>query len=298
MSFHPSQKFLAVLALLEVASFWGLCWIGYRQLHSYGMSGMGAAVATSVVSLILAFVWARRSLADGLWRKYSPLMICGLMLASAVSSLGFTWGMVHGEVMRVMLLFYLMPMWSVIAARVFLNEHPNWAGWLGVGMGLCGAALMLYDPVLGAPWPTSPAEWAGLAAGMGSTTLNILIKKTPDMRRDSRAFFLALGGVILGLAWLPFETGPHLPHSDSIWVAVAIAVLIGALWLLTNSAYQFGMSHLTTHQAVVIFPFELVVGALSSAWLAGEVLTINGWIGGASIVSAGAVSAWFSADKT
>ena len=53
-----SKKSLAIIALLEVSLFWGLCWVGYRQLHEFGMSGMAAGVSTRL--------W-RRSL-RGCWR--------------------------------------------------------------------------------------------------------------------------------------------------------------------------------------------------------------------------------------
>lgn len=293
VSFLP-KKSLAVVALLEVASFWGLCWVGYRQLHEFGMSGMAAGVSTSIVAALVAGVIAWRALREGSWRSVSRPVLILLMASSAISALGFTWGMVHGEVMRVMLLFYLMPVWTVILARLILKEKANWAGWLGVGLGLLGAALMLYDPKLGAPWPASPAEWSGLAAGMGSGVLNILVKQTPHMRSDVRAFFLSLGGVILGLLWLPFENGPHLPRLDSVWWAAAVMGVMGCLLLFTNRMYQFGVRHLTSHQVVVILPFELVVGALSSWWIAGEVLSERAWVGGLLILSAGVVSAWWS----
>ena len=289
-----SKKSLAIMALLEVSLFWGLCWVGYRQLHAFGMSGMAAGVSTSIVAAIVAGCVAWRALREGGWRGVSLPILFLLMASSAISALGFTWGMVHGEVMRVMLLFYLMPVWTVILAHLILKEKANWAGWLGVGLGLLGAALMLYDPALGAPWPASPAEWAGLAAGMGSGVLNVLVKKTPDMRSDARAFFLSVGGVILGLLWLPFEAGPHLPRVDNMWWAVVVMLVMGCLLLFTNRMYQYGVRHLTSHQVVVILPFELVVGAMSSWLIADEVLSVRAWIGGVLILSAGVVSAWWS----
>jgi drug/metabolite transporter (DMT)-like permease len=287
------KQTLARWALIEVAVFWGLSWFGYRGLHQMGMSGMSAGVASSIAAAVFAFILGYQSLRTGSWRAV-PLSLLFLMMAgSAISSLGFTWGVVHGEVMRVMLLFYLMPVWSSIMAHFILKERTNWAGWLGVSVGLIGAALMLYDPELGSPFPKSSAEWAGLVAGLGSAVLNISVRKTPQMAQDSRAFFLSLGGVILGLAWLPFEEGPHLPRVEVFGWAVLLVLLMGGLLLFTNRMYQFGMRYLSTHQAVVIFPFELVVGAVSSWLLANEVMTLRAWLGGLLIIGAGLISSWW-----
>jgi len=53
------------------------------------------------------------------------------------------------------------------------------------------------------------------------------------------------------------------------------------------------MRYLSTHQAVVIFPFELVVGAVSSWLLANEVMTLRAWLGGLLIMGAGLISSWW-----
>jgi hypothetical protein len=97
----------------------------------------------------------------------------------------------------------------------------------------------------------------------------------------------------LGLAWLPFENGPHLPRIEMAGWAIGLIFVMGGLLLLTNRLYQFGMVNLNTHQAVVILPFELVVGAVSSWLLAGEVMSLTAWLGGSLIIAAGLVSSWW-----
>ncbi|MDP2784248.1 MAG: EamA family transporter, partial [Sulfurimicrobium sp.] len=49
---------------------------------------------------------------------------------------------------------------------------------------------------------------------------------------------------------------------------------------------QYGLSHTPANQAIVIFLFELVVAAISSYFLAGELMTMQEWLGGAMIVAA------------
>jgi drug/metabolite transporter (DMT)-like permease len=132
-----------------------------------------------------------------------------------------------------------------------------------------------------------------LAAGFGSAVLNVCVKKTAGMAENVRAFLQIFGAVLLGLVWLPFEAGSALPRADSAGAALLVVLFMGAALLMTNRLYQFGVSNLTMHQAVVIFPFELVVGALSSWLLKGEVLNMQTWVGGGLILGASMVSSWW-----
>ena len=60
-----------------------------------------------------------------------------------------------GDVVRVVLLFYLMPLWTVLLARVVLGERLTRAAALRVALGAAGAAIVL--------WPA--ASRAGRRAG-------------------------------------------------------------------------------------------------------------------------------------
>jgi drug/metabolite transporter (DMT)-like permease len=55
-------------------------------------------------------------------------------------------------------------------------------------------------------------------------------------------------------------------------------------------ALQYGLSRIPANRAIVILLFELVVAAIASYWLAGEILRPQDWIGGALIVAASLAS--------
>jgi drug/metabolite transporter (DMT)-like permease len=59
------------------------------------------------------------------------------------------------------------------------------------------------------------------------------------------------------------------------------------------SATQYGISRMPLQRSSVLLLFELVVGAVSAAWLAGEALSLAELTGGACIVLAGLVVVWF-----
>jgi drug/metabolite transporter (DMT)-like permease len=286
------QTTIARLALLYVAIFWGMSWLAFRHLYDWGMSGMGVGIAISIAATFFAFLLARTHLRTELASISKPALIL-MSVSAAFSNLGFTWGMVHGEVMRVMLLFYLMPVWTGLMATLIFRERTNWAGWLGIALGLLGAMVMLYDPTKGLPLPSNAAEWSGLGAGFASALLNVQVRHVSKMRSEVQAFVYGFGAIVVGGVWLQFESGPHLPRSDAWLPALAVIVLTGALLMLSYRLYQFGLKHLTSHQAVVIFPFELVVGAVSSALIAHEMMSARAWVGGFLIALASFVSSWW-----
>ena len=50
------------------------------------------------------------------------------------------------------------------------------------------------------------------------------------------------------------------------------------------------VTHMPVQRSAVIMLFELVVGAASAWWLAGEVVTLREWIGGMLILSAALIA--------
>jgi drug/metabolite transporter (DMT)-like permease len=74
-----------------------------------------------------------------------------------------------------------------------------------------------------------------------------------------------------------------------------VALGIGG-FLLSTLAVVYGVTHMPIQRSAVIMLFELIVGAATAWWLAGEVVTLQEWIGGALILGA-AMIAIFQEEK-
>jgi drug/metabolite transporter (DMT)-like permease len=57
-----------------------------------------------------------------------------------------------------------------------------------------------------------------------------------------------------------------------------------------NPVVQYGLSYTSANRAIVIFMFELVVGAVSAYWLADEAVTLREALGGVMIITASLLS--------
>ena len=286
-----TKNTVALVSLLAGATIWGLIWHPYRTLEGMAVSPALGATLTYFVAFLLGLGLFRRQLAG--FRPGWMLAMIGLVAGGC--NLGYVLATVHGEVMRVLLLFYLAPLWTVLLARLLLGEKVSLPGAAVIGLSLAGAVIMLWQPSLGLPLPENGAEWLGLAAGFLFAFANVLIRKAQELSIEVKSMAVFAGVVVVGLAVLPFEPGAVTLPPMAGWLLVA---LIGLVLLATNLFVQYGLTHTPANRAIVIFLFELVVAALSSWLLAGEAMTLKEWLGGAMIVAASLFSGKLAAHET
>lgn len=276
----PAKKnTVALVSLLAGATVWGLIWHPYRVLEGMSVSAVMGATLTYLVAFLLGLPLFRRHLAE----LRPSWMLASIALVAGGCNLGYVLATVHGEVMRVLLMFYLAPLWTVLLARLLLKEKVSRHGTAVIALSLAGAGVMLWQPSLGWPLPGNGAEWLGVAAGFLFALANVLIRKAHDLSIEIKSMAVFAGVVTVGLVIMPFEPGPVLLPPLAGWWLVGV---IGLVLLATNFFVQFGLTHTPANRAIVIFLFELVVAALASWFLAGEVMTLKEWIGGAMIVTA------------
>jgi drug/metabolite transporter (DMT)-like permease len=276
----PAKKnTVALVSLLAGATIWGLIWHPYRVLEGMSVSAALAATLTYFVALLLGFPLFRRQLAG--FRPNWMLVLIALVAGGC--NLGYVLATVHGEVMRVLLLFYLAPLWTVLLARLLLGEKVSLAGTAVILLSLAGAIVMLWQPSLGMPLPEKGAEWLGLAAGFLFAFANVLIRKAHELPIELKSMAVFAGVVVVGGLVLPFEPAPLAVPPAEGWLLLG---LIGLVLLATNLFVQYGLTHTPANRAIVIFLFELVVAAISAWLLAGETMSPQEWVGGAMIVAA------------
>ncbi|MCX4162094.1 MULTISPECIES: DMT family transporter [Paraburkholderia] len=281
-----------VLAIMLGASVWGMIWYPLRMLAALGVSGTVASASTSAAACLCVLLLRPRAIATLRWHWLIPT----LGLTAGITNLGFVWGTIHGEVMRVLLLFYLTPAWTALFAHFILRERLTWAGAGLAALSLAGAMLMLWSPRLGMPMPGNLAEWAGLAAGMGFAMSNVLIVKTsrvlPDMKAEMRTATIFGGAAIFSSCASFFEAMPTPPAGTHLVTAALLVCALGFVLATNNMLVQYGLARVPANRASIVMLFEIVVTALSAWLFAGETPGPREWAGGACIVLASALASW------
>ena len=278
---------LPALALLAGASLWGVLWYPYRLLAQAGLDGVWATLLTYAVALALGTL-----LFPSHWHDLAraPGTCAAMAVAIGWSNLAWVIGMLEGEVMRVLLLFYLAPLWTVPLAHVLLDERLDRRGALVMAIAVAGAAVMLWHPEAGAPWPAARAEWFGLAAGLFFAFGNVLVRKLSQVRDTSKSLAIWAGVVAAGLMGLPFTANTAATAIAAASASFGWIAAIGAALFGMSLALQYGLSRVSANRAIVILLFELVIAAIAAYLLAGESLRPQDWIGGALIACASLAS--------
>ncbi len=284
---------LPALALVLNAFVWGVSWWPFRQLQGQGLHPLWATSFVYLISLSLLLCVRPRAL-SGFARE--PLLWL-LLAAAGMTNVGFNWAVTVGDVVRVVLLFYLMPAWTVVLAWPMLGERPTPVGLLRLALAMAGVVIVLKTPGSGWPVPESISDWLALMGGFSFALTNILLRKLQRVEPASRILAMFAGGALLaaiaatlGMA-LGAVAAPPAPQAE--WVGVGLALSLG--FLASNVALQYGASRLDAHTSALIMLSEVVFASLSSVLLGAAEMTPRVAAGAALILAAAVWSAWPSA---
>jgi drug/metabolite transporter (DMT)-like permease len=283
---RSNRRFLPIASLLVAATLWGLVWYPLRLLDEHGIGGLWASLVCYLAVLLPGLPWLWRS--GPAWRRNTLLM--GLMaLAVGWTNVAFVLAVIDGTVVRVLLLFYLSPLWALILGWVFLGEHPGRQGLLVFTLAIIGAVTMLWDPAMGMPWPRDGADWLAASSGLAFALTNVLVRRLHDVSVQDKSATDWLGVALVAGLWILIAGEPVPQTTAGVWLG---AVLLGWFgFMIMTVTVVYGVTHMPVHRSAVILLFELVVGSVSAMLLTDERVLPQEWIGGALILSA----AWLAA---
>ncbi|MDO9280968.1 MAG: DMT family transporter [Methylotenera sp.] len=283
MNRHNKNSF-AIFGLLFGAFCWGIVWYPYRIMAEAGVSGVVSTFYTyGIVILIAVLIFAKH------WREIFklPTSIIWLSLVAGWTNLSYILAIIDGEVVRVMLLFYLSPIWTLVLAHFWLKEKTPVTGYIAIVTSLLGALIMFHDPQLSSlPMPRNAAEWLALSSGVGFSLSNVITRKSSHLSLLAKSFAVWVGVLVVAVIFvLLFQTPFSAPgaFSSTNWL---VMVLIALLLMAATLFVQYGVTQIEATRASVLFLFELVVAAVAAYYLANETMSLNEWVGGGLIVVA------------
>jgi drug/metabolite transporter (DMT)-like permease len=285
------QKYMASVALIYGALCWGVIWYPYRLLNDAGLSGVQSSVLSYSLALLIGSLlfWRRLNAI-----KQVPASAYWLSVIAGWTNLAYVLAIIDGEVMRVMLLFYLSPLWTLLLARVWLKEPWHKPQLLAITLSLLGAALMLTNGEWVWPWPQSTSDWLALSAGIGFSITNVMTRFSSHLTIAAKGMLVWLGVFALSLIVLLWQSvmgavpivihaafGPH-----TFLLLLIVALLLVSATLLV----QYGVTKIPAIQASVLFMTELIVAAIAAYFLAHETMSMVEMVGGCCIIAAGILS--------
>jgi drug/metabolite transporter (DMT)-like permease len=285
------MKLWAVGALVVNAFVWGVSWWPLRQLQSAGLHPLWSTVIMYCFALLVVLSFKPQA-----WRglvQHPQLWL--LLLASGLTNVGFNWAVSISDVVRVLILFYLMPAWAVLLAWLLLAEHPTRVALLRLLLAFIGVMVILVPIDLEvSSLRFSFADALSLMGGFCFALTNVLLKRLTDTPSEARMFAMFSGGALLALlcGTIGMSQGwvNAMPALSNSWVWLATGLSFA--FLLGNTALQYGAGRLRSSTTSVVMLTEIVFGSLSAIALGGAVLDTRTLVGGCLIGLAAVLAAF------
>jgi drug/metabolite transporter (DMT)-like permease len=286
LAVHGTARWLAVGGLVFNAFTWGVSWWPFRQLGAQGLHPLwltGCIYSIAVVVLLLA----RPAAAGQLLRTRS---LWWLVLAAGGTNACFNWAVSIGDVVRVVLLFYLMPLWTLLLSRWLLGERISARGGLRVALALAGAVVVL--------WPAGPAGAApaaghgllpdllGLLGGFCFALNNVLLRREAHQPESARALAMFAGGAVVSLALAAWLTAGGIATAPPplAWGWGLAALGLAAWFLASNLTLQYGAARLPANTTSVVMLSEVFFASASALALGAGTLGWREALGAAMIL--------------
>jgi drug/metabolite transporter (DMT)-like permease len=271
---------LAVLVLLISSIGWGLTWLPLKGLKEMGLDGMQLILIAFASGSLLLAPWLIKQHSS--WKSSIRFMLM-ITLAGGIANASFQAAMYHGDVIRVMILFYMLPVWSVIGGRLFLKEKIDLVRIIAITLCLSGVYIIL--DVWNTTW--QGINWIDILAivsGMGLATTNILFRFTQSIPVLSKVAAIFIGCTLLmGVSFMLSTSTAKIPD----YAALPLAILYGAVWLtLISIGTQWAVTKMEAGRSSILIVMELVTAVVSLALITNIELKIYEIIGGLMVISA------------
>ncbi len=286
LSSQPRSQHFPAFCCMTAALLWGVFWYPLRLLEEMGVPGLWSTLIIFCSAMLILIPGCINARADFSKHRLEYLL---LGLFAGWTNLAFILAMLEGEVVRVLLLFYLSPIWAILLAVFILHERLTKTGLIALILAMTGAVLMLWDTDLFLGSELSRADLFAITSGMAFAINNIIVRKIGEAPVALKIGVSWIGVIILTILGIIFTKSappPEISHNSGL-----LAFLIGfpTMFVLTWTA-QYGVTYLPIQRSSVIFLLEIIAGAVSAAWLTNETVGDFEYIGGFLIVSAGLIS--------
>src|SRR3981189_918242 len=221
---------LALGALLLAGLLWGLTWIPFKYFGALGLTGVTLTLTSYGLIGLVALPWLAWRARRWLPQRGAVAMIA---LTGGAANVCFVSALMQGEVVRVMLLFYLAPVWGVLGGRIVFGEPLTALRIAGVGAAVAGAFLVLGGPAMLAASP-GIGDLLALASGMLYASQNIATRTADRTPLDVKTLAVFVGCGLLSCV-LVLASGAPLPPLSAMLVGQLAA--FAGIWMMAAMVF-------------------------------------------------------------
>ena len=283
---HGDDSTLPTMAILASTVLWGTWWIPLRKLDELGFGSImatgGGLLIPLLVMLPVVIMHRKRIAAAG-----APLLLGAFFFACALAL--YAEGVLRGHVARVILLFYLTPVWSTLLARFMLAQPISPRRVLTLVFGLAGM-LVILEVDHASPLPRDVGEWLGLVSGVAWGLAMVYARRTPThpvMDKVALQFIFAL---LLFCALTIIPGGREWSVANFDITITSLAWLLGfafvwnlpVVWLTL-----YGGGRIEPGRIAILLMMEVAIGIVTASIFTDEPFGLRELLGAVLIISAG-----------
>ena len=272
VSEHP---YTPVLMAFLSAVLWGIWWIPIRYVEGLGMEGAWGTVMMNGGAALIALIWM---ILRGTPPQIGPRALAGAVLvAGAITS--YSLALILGDVVRVVVLFYLAPAWGKIIEWAFMRQPWRWTSTVAIIASLCGAFLVLGGEI--SREAIGMGDILAVLSGMSWAGGAALIFTGPRSSPLTLTLATATAATALGVLFIWIEPGPGFDTEFSSQ-AIGAGLLFGVIYVLPILALTlWSAQRLSPAVISFLLTAEILSGVGSGALLLDEPF---GWMQAAGAV--------------
>ena len=233
------------------------------------LAAAGARLTLGGVVLLAVLAALGRSVRP----RVGPMSVGWLALTQTVLFYGATfWGIAHAGAGLAAVLANTDPLFVAVLAGLFLGERLWAPQWLGLAIGLLGAACVVWEGPL---WPPdlSSAALVVVAGALAWSIGTVVASRSMHASADPLALAgwqMAIGGTVLALAGIVVGEGDHALGWREVGLIVCLAIVGSAAPL---ALFYLALARAPASEVSAWFFLVPVIGVLSAWPLLGETPT-------------------------
>jgi drug/metabolite transporter (DMT)-like permease len=190
------------------------------------------------------------------------------------------------------LLFYLMPAWSVLVAWVLLGDRPSRGSLLRLALAMTGVMIVLKTPASPWPYPQGATDWLAILGGFSFAVTNVLLRKLSAVTSSARMLAMFGGSGLMAAAVALAGTSLQVVAPPALQAAgIPVLLALGLALMASNAALQYGAVRLAASTTAIVMLTEILFASVSSAIFGAAELSPRILIGGSLIVVAAVLAA-------
>ena len=286
------------LTVIIACLFWGTYWIPLRFIDNENNN----SVWPIVISFLLVSIILGKNIKNSIFKiiiKKNYFFLIGCIFTATGIGL-YSESLLRGEIAKVVVLFYLAPIWGTIFAKFILKQRFGINRFVSICLGIVGLEIIL-GIEKGVFIPSSIVEWLAIFAGISwalGTTFFHLAKTTSSVEKTCLTSFI-VSVLFISFCFIPGGRTLEFPISlinfDIIYFWI---ISFSVFWLLPSIILTyFSVEILDPGRINILLAFEVVVGFVSASLFANELIGIREMLGALFVISACCVDIFFTKQK-